>query len=208
MRFPSRLSALLLLAALCGVLLPASARAWWNNDWTTRKKLTIDLSPAGTPITDAVGTAAVLIRLHDQNFQFASAKSDGGDLRFVAADDKTLLPFQIEKYDALLDEAFIWVQVPDLKAGEVRTLWLYSGNPNAPAAADSRARLSEEEEEDDRVSVEEGAEVVDGPPAPLDVDSLQSKTKKELQDMLSKRGLPFSKTDSKSTLQSLLKATA
>ena len=66
----------------------------------------------------------------------------------------------------------------------------------------------EEEEEDDRVSVEEGAEVVDGPPAPLDVDSLQSKTKKELQDMLSKRGLPFSKTDAKPTLISLLKATA
>ena len=67
-----------------------------------------------------------------------------------------------------------------------------------------------DEEEDDRASVDEApaTEVVDGPPAPLDVDSLQSKSKKELQDMLSKRGLPFSKTDSKSTLQSLLKATA
>ena len=65
------------------------------------------------------------------------------------------------------------------------------------------------EEEDDRASVEESAtEVVDGPPAPLDVDSLQSKSKKELQEMLTKRGLPFSKTDSKPTLTSLLKATA
>jgi hypothetical protein len=66
-----------------------------------------------------------------------------------------------------------------------------------------------EEDEDDRASVEESpAEVVDGPPAPIDVDALQSKTKKELQDMLSKRGLPFSKTDAKPTLISLLKATA
>jgi len=66
-----------------------------------------------------------------------------------------------------------------------------------------------EEEEDDRASVEESAaEVVDGPPAAIDVDALQSKTKKELQDMLSKRGLPFSKTDPKPTLISLLKATA
>ena len=66
-----------------------------------------------------------------------------------------------------------------------------------------------EEDEDDRVSVEETAtEVVDGPPAPVDVDALQGKTKKELQDMLSKRGLPFSKTDPKPTLISLLKATA
>jgi hypothetical protein len=66
-----------------------------------------------------------------------------------------------------------------------------------------------EDDEDDRASVEESAsEVVDGPPAALDVDSLQSKTKKELQDMLTKRGLPYSKTDSKPTLISLLKATA
>ena len=66
-----------------------------------------------------------------------------------------------------------------------------------------------EEEEDDRASVEEtAAEVVDGPPAPIDVDALQGKTKKELQDMLSKRGLPFSKTDAKPILISLLKATA
>ena len=75
--------------------------------------------------------------------------------------------------------------------------------PEPPAAAPPA------EEEDDRASVEESAtEVVDGPPAPLDVDSLQSKSKKELQEMLTKRGLPFSKTDSKPTLTSLLKATA
>jgi hypothetical protein len=74
--------------------------------------------------------------------------------------------------------------------------------PPAPAAA-------AEDDEDDRASVEESAtEVVDGPPAPLDVDSLQSKSKKELQDMLTKRGLPFSKTDAKPILISLLKATA
>jgi hypothetical protein len=74
--------------------------------------------------------------------------------------------------------------------------------PPAPAAAT-------EEDEDDRASVEESAtEVVDGPPAPLDVDSLQSKSKKELQDMLTKRGLPYSKTDAKPVLLSLLKATA
>jgi len=66
-----------------------------------------------------------------------------------------------------------------------------------------------DEDEDDRASVEESAaEVVDGPPAAIDVDALQGKTKKELQDMLSKRGLPFSKTDAKPTLISLLKATA
>jgi hypothetical protein len=67
-------------------------------------------------------------------------------------------------------------------------------------------------EEDDRVSVDqdEGSktDVVDGPPAPLDTDGLEGKTKKELTDLLSKRGIPYGKNDSKSVLISLLKATA
>ena len=71
----------------------------------------------------------------------------------------------------------------------------------------------EPEPEDDRVSVAESEkvaapEVVDGPPGPLDTDTLEAKTKKELQDLLTKRGIPFGKADSKTVLVSLLKATA
>jgi len=66
-------------------------------------------------------------------------------------------------------------------------------------------------EEDDRASVEAepaSVNVVEGPPAPLDTDGLESKSKKELQELLTKRGIPFGKTDTKSGLLSLLKATA
>lgn len=69
----------------------------------------------------------------------------------------------------------------------------------------------EAEDEDDRASVEPEApkaEVVEGPPAPLDTDGLESKSKKELQELLTKRGIPFGKADTKSGLISLLKATA
>jgi hypothetical protein len=68
----------------------------------------------------------------------------------------------------------------------------------------------EAEEEDDRVSVDEEkpeTDVVDGPPG-LDTDGLESKTTKELKDILTKRGIPFGKRDSKGTLISLLKATS
>jgi hypothetical protein len=65
------------------------------------------------------------------------------------------------------------------------------------------------EEDDDRVSVEEEkVETVEGPPAALDTDDLQDKTKKELQDLLTKRGIPYGKNDNKGALISLLKATA
>jgi hypothetical protein len=68
-----------------------------------------------------------------------------------------------------------------------------------------------ESEEDDRASVEPEpvkTEVVEGPPTPLDTDGLESKSKKELQELLTKRGIPFGKQDTKSGLISLLKATA
>ena len=63
-----------------------------------------------------------------------------------------------------------------------------------------------DDEEDDRLSVT--PEVVAGPPEPLDTDGLESKTKKELQEILTKRGIPYGKGDAKPALVSLLKATA
>src|SRR6201996_1239828 len=120
------------------VLMPAPAKAWWNDDWSLRKKITIDASAAGAIITDAIGTTPVLVRLHSGNFRFSSAKEDGSDLRFVAGDDKTPLKHHVEKYDGLLGEALIWVAVPNLQAGAKTDLWLYSGNKKAVAAGDAK----------------------------------------------------------------------
>jgi hypothetical protein len=77
--------------------------------------------------------------------------------------------------------------------------------PEEPAVEESKA------EEDDRVSVEEElpeVQIVSGPPGALDTDGLESKSKKELQDILTKRGIPFGKGDNKTALVTLLKATA
>lgn len=72
-----------------------------------------------------------------------------------------------------------------------------------------------EETVDDRVSVdgEDTAPtepvVISGPPAEaMDTDGLESKPKKELQDILTKRGIPYGRNDNKNALISLLKATA
>lgn len=71
---------------------------------------------------------------------------------------------------------------------------------------------AEQEQEDDRVSVDQETSkepvVIEGPPADDGVDGLESKSKKELQDILTKRGIPFGKGDNKNALISLLKATA
>lgn len=105
-----------------------SASAWWNKDWTIRKEIVIGTGGKGAEISDPIGTTVVLIRLPEGTFQFAAAKEDGSDIRLLAADDKTLLTFHIEKYDPLMGEAFVWVKVPDLKPGAKTSIWLYYGN--------------------------------------------------------------------------------
>ncbi|MFZ0840181.1 MAG: DUF2341 domain-containing protein, partial [Xanthobacteraceae bacterium] len=125
-----------LIAAMA--MLPSPAKAWWNDEWSLRKKITIDASATGANITDAIGTTPVLIRLHTGNFRFASAKDDGSDLRFVAGDDKTPLKYHLEKYDALLSEALIWVSVPNVQAGAKTEIWLYYGNKKSSSAADAK----------------------------------------------------------------------
>jgi biopolymer transport protein ExbB len=126
--------ALVLLLAL----VPSSARAWWNDDWSLRKKITIDASAAGANITDPIGPTPVLVRLHLGNFRFSAAKDDGSDLRFALSDDKTPLKHHIDKYDALLGEALIWVAVPNLQPGSKSEIWLYFGNKKAQAVNDAK----------------------------------------------------------------------
>lgn len=129
----------LLFGLAAGVaLLPAQAQAWWNDDWSLRKPITLDTSAAGGNINDPIGRTPVLLRLHVGNFKFDAAKADGSDLRIIAGDDKTPLKFQIEKFDSLLGEAFIWVDVPDLKPGAQTTAWLYYGNAKAAPAEDAK----------------------------------------------------------------------
>ncbi len=122
----------LLATATAALLLQAAqipASAWWDKAWTARVPVTIDTTSNGVAIPDAAGNASVLIRLHSGNFDFATAKEDGTDLRFLSEDDKTPYDHRVEKWDSLMNEAFVWVNVPDIQPGVAKKLWLYSGNP-------------------------------------------------------------------------------
>ncbi len=129
------------LLAVLGITLATNARAvdWWNKDWTARKSVAVDTSVL--EMSDPAGTSLVLLRLHQGNFNFGAAREDGSDLRVVAEDNKTLLSHQIEKWDPLMNEAFVWVSVPDIKAGAQLKFWLYSGvaGEKMEAGADPKA---------------------------------------------------------------------
>src|SRR6187402_2613396 len=137
-RSTNLLAGLMLGATAALTLFPSSAQAWWNDEWQLRKKINVDASATGANITDPIGTSPTLVRLHVGNFRFSIAKDDGSDIRFVGADDKTPLKHHIEKYDALLGEALVWVSVPNLQSGAKSEFWLYYGNKKAVATADSK----------------------------------------------------------------------
>lgn len=111
--------------------------AWWNPAWTQRQKITLDTGTGAAVLSEPAGCATVLVRLSDGNFPFAGAREDGSDLRFIAADGKTILPHQIESYDNLLNEAFVWVRLPEVQPAAKETFHVYFGNtdPAMPAAA-------------------------------------------------------------------------
>ncbi|MDP2265652.1 MAG: DUF2341 domain-containing protein [Thiobacillus sp.] len=125
MRVPAFTIALLLF------LFSATSHAWWNEDWSARKKITLT-NPAGEVVD-----APVLIRLHTGNFDFLTANENGSDLRVVAGDDATELKFHIEKWDGINQLALVWVKLPKLAAST--EAWLYFGNEAATPASDAKA---------------------------------------------------------------------
>lgn len=132
---------ILLITLMLGMASPAAAagsEAWWNKDWSYRKAVTVDTSPSGVNVTGPVGRAVVLIRLHSGDFTFADAMPNGADIRLVDSDNKTPLPFHIDRYDAQNAIATLWVSVPNVNGGEKRQIWLYFGNKTAPVGSDAK----------------------------------------------------------------------
>jgi len=118
------------------IVFPAVANAWWNEDWSYRKELTLNTSSIVTSGT--LENATVLVRLHIGNFgYFLDASPKGEDIRFVADDDVTPLKYYIEKFDPVNEMAMIWVQIPTLAPNSnIQKIWMYYGNPVAVAADD------------------------------------------------------------------------
>ncbi|WP_434557382.1 DUF2341 domain-containing protein [Pseudomonas sp. Z4-20] len=128
-----------ILLACLGLVLPATASAWWQDDWHYRKQISIDTTPQGAAISQAVGRTSLLVRLHTGNFTFDGVNENGSDIRFVATDDHTVLNHQIESFDPLMGMALIWVDVPLVEGGKRQDVWMYYGNPKAPATSNAQS---------------------------------------------------------------------
>ena len=102
-----------LLSFFASVLIFFSMQAsadWWDDNWQFQKQLTVDISAISAG--DNEKKFPVLIKLSGGNFKyFMDVLPKGEDLRFVAADQKTVLNYHIEKFDPVTEIALIWVQL-------------------------------------------------------------------------------------------------
>ncbi|MEH6419997.1 DUF2341 domain-containing protein [Pseudomonas sp. CGJS7] len=135
----TQLRVLLACLFLSLISLPVSAASWWDGKWNYRAKIDLNTTSAGAAVAEPGGRAQILVRLHSGNFNFADAKEDGSDVRFLAADDRTPLKYHFEKYDGLVDQvALAWVDLPNLEANAASSIYVYFGNPEATPGGDAK----------------------------------------------------------------------
>jgi biopolymer transport protein ExbB len=98
-----------------------------STGYAYRSDLGFARAHAGAPLTNV----PVLLRLRESDARvvYAAMRPDGQDLRFVAGDGITELPYEIESWDPK-GTSFVWVRVPVLD--DTTTIAMYFGQPDTP----------------------------------------------------------------------------
>ncbi|MCL5775042.1 MAG: DUF2341 domain-containing protein, partial [Patescibacteria group bacterium] len=108
---------------------------WWDVSWQYRRKVTFNNASSSRDLVDF--PVAVNLSTSTGNIDYSKTKSDGSDLRFVASDGSTQLPYEIEKWDQTATST-VWVKVPVIQASSTANyIWMYYGN--AAAASGQQA---------------------------------------------------------------------
>jgi Peptidase family C25/Concanavalin A-like lectin/glucanases superfamily/Domain of unknown function (DUF2341) len=106
---------------------PAPLLAWWNDAWGVRVKITFDNSAQAQNLVNF----PVLIRLDSSRIEYFRTQDAGQDIRFVDADDTTVLAHEIETWNEA-GSSYVWVRVPQVDASSSTDfIWMYYGNVNA-----------------------------------------------------------------------------
>lgn len=108
-----------------------SVPGWWDPAWSSRRRITFTL-PDGVP--GPLDDVPVLIKLDDTRIDYAELELRGRDLRFVDADDDTMLSHEIEHWDPD-EQSSVWVKIPELLA-DGDFIYMYWDNPEALMATD------------------------------------------------------------------------
>jgi hypothetical protein len=99
---------------------------WWNTAYLNRIQIILDNSDQAVSFSNQ----AVLIKLNSNVAAYSNFKSDGSDIRFIAADHVTNIDYEIEKWD-VNGNSFIWVKIPSVPASSALTFYMYFNNSAA-----------------------------------------------------------------------------
>ncbi len=95
---------------------------WYNNNWESRKKITID----GTKIATTTDNFPVLIDITDTSLS-GRAQADGDDILFTDDNGTTKLPHEIELYTSTSGRLVAWVKV-SIASSTNKAIYMYYGN--------------------------------------------------------------------------------
>jgi hypothetical protein len=101
--------------------------------WASNLTVRINTSASGADVGTTIAGFPLLVRLDANNFDFTTSRSyqPGSDVRFAGVDGRHL-PCQIERWDASLRKAEIWVRVDSMIGNDsTQFIRMYCGNPAA-----------------------------------------------------------------------------
>ena len=100
--------------------------AWFDPDWKSRNKITINSEKVLANFTDYP------LMFYGRDVDFKSlAQADGDDFVFTASDKITQLDHELESYDQTRGELTAWVRIPNLSSIEDTEIYIYYGNDDA-----------------------------------------------------------------------------
>jgi len=101
-----------------GPVIGDASITWWDRLWPHRREITIQ----HTDLVGPVQKFPLLVRL--------PPGVGPADLRFIATDQSTILPHEVDTADAA--GTAVWVRIPDIpNSGPTPVLWVYYGNASA-----------------------------------------------------------------------------
>jgi len=117
---------------------PTQTQLWNDCGWSYRRAITIDRTKVLADQTDF----PVLVNIVSDSSLAGHVQSSGNDIIFTLADETTKIPHKIESYTSTTGALVAWVKVPSLSASVNTVLYLYYGNPTAPAQQDTTSAWS------------------------------------------------------------------
>jgi len=107
-----------------------------NTPWKNHRRIILNTSSSGAGVKESVYGFPVLIRLHQNNFNFAGTDSS---IMFTGTNN-TVLPHEIERWDSATSRAELWVQVDTIRGNNAtQSIMMYWGNQDSGFSASVKA---------------------------------------------------------------------